>query len=140
MHIASQALAEVLPSVAAKKVAKGGFLILRPDSGDPLEAVLAALHAAEKVFGADVNQKGYKVPKGCGVIQGDGIGYDSLSKIIDGVIDAGFSLEVMGAVIDLSFYLKLAVVPCQPVHVKVCSIFHGEPWCAMPCHLACCCL
>ncbi|KAK9864686.1 hypothetical protein WJX84_000447 [Apatococcus fuscideae] len=89
----AEALSEVLPSVAAKKVEKGGFMILRPDSGDPLEAVLAALHAAEKVFGADVNQKGYKVPRGCGVIQGDGIGYDSLSKIIDGVVEAGFSLE-----------------------------------------------
>lgn len=101
MHTAFQALAEVLPSVAAKKVAKGGFMILRPDSGDPLEAVLAALQAAERVFGADVNKKGYKVPKGCGVIQGDGIGYDSLSKIIDGVIDAGFSLEVRDALISL---------------------------------------
>ena len=36
-------------------------MVLRPDSGDPVEAVLAALKAAEKVFGADVNTKGYKV-------------------------------------------------------------------------------
>ena len=84
----------MLPSVASKKIEKGGFMILRPDSGDPLEAVVAALHAAERVFGADVNKKGYKVPRGCGVIQGDGIGYDSLGVIIDGVIAAGFSLEV----------------------------------------------
>jgi hypothetical protein len=34
------ALTEVLPSIAAKKVEKGGFLVLRPDSGDPVEAVL----------------------------------------------------------------------------------------------------
>ena len=57
----AQALSEVLPSVAEKKVGKGGFMVLRPDSGDPVEAVLEALKAAEKVFGADLNGKGYKV-------------------------------------------------------------------------------
>ena len=55
-----QALSEVLPSVANKKVGRGGFMVLRPDSGDPVEAVLEALRAAEKVFGVDINSKGYK--------------------------------------------------------------------------------
>jgi len=36
-------------------------MVLRPDSGDPVEVVLQALEAAEKVAGADVNSKGYKV-------------------------------------------------------------------------------
>lgn len=69
-------------------------MILRPDSGDPVEAVLEALHAAEKVFGVDVNSKGYKVPKGCSVIQGDGIDAEALSKIMDAVLEAKFSAEV----------------------------------------------
>lgn len=34
------ALAEVLPSVASAQTAAGGYLVLRPDSGDPVEAVL----------------------------------------------------------------------------------------------------
>lgn len=34
------ALEQVLPSVAKEKVGKGGYLVLRPDSGDPVEAVL----------------------------------------------------------------------------------------------------
>lgn len=59
--VPAQALSEVLPSVAERKVGKGGFMVLRPDSGDPVDAVLAALQAAEKVFGVDVNAKGYKV-------------------------------------------------------------------------------
>lgn len=58
-------MSEVLPSIAEKKVGKGGYMVLRPDSGDPVEAVLAALKAAEKVFGADVNAKGYKVMLYC---------------------------------------------------------------------------
>lgn len=56
----TQALSEVLPGVAEKKVGRGGFMVLRPDSGNPVEAVLEALRAAEKVFGVDINSKGYK--------------------------------------------------------------------------------
>lgn len=46
-----KALREVVPAVAAEKVAAGGFWVLRPDSGVPEDAVLAALVAAEKSFG-----------------------------------------------------------------------------------------
>jgi hypothetical protein len=65
-----RALSEVLPAVAAKKIAKGGFMVLRPDSGDAVQTVVMGLRAAEKVFGCDVNTKGFKVPRGCSVIQG----------------------------------------------------------------------
>ena len=89
-----QALSEVIPAIAQQKIDRGGFMILRPDSGDPVEAVLEALHAVEKVFGVDVNEKGYKVPRGCGVIQGDGIDNKVLGKILDAVLDEGYSAEV----------------------------------------------
>lgn len=56
-----EALEKVLPSVASLAVKKGGFLVLRPDSGDPVEVVLMALRAADQIFGSNVNQKGYKV-------------------------------------------------------------------------------
>ncbi|KAI7836200.1 hypothetical protein COHA_009926 [Chlorella ohadii] len=89
----ASALNEVVPSVAAEKVAAGGFWVLRPDSGDPTEAVLAALRAAERAFGADVNGKGFKVPRGVGVIQGDGIGYSNIARILEAVIAEGYSAE-----------------------------------------------
>ena len=144
VRVAAQALSEVLPSVAEKKVGKGGFMVLRPDSGDPVKAVLQALKAAEKVFGAESNAKGFKVmlrtcsilagivglevgishdmrwpwpcfsqnndfccysvtsvcvqvPRGAGVIQGDGINLASLSKILSAVLEAGYSAEVRPA-------------------------------------------
>lgn len=34
------ALSEVLPAIATKKVAAGGYMVLRPDSGNPVEVVL----------------------------------------------------------------------------------------------------
>jgi nicotinamide phosphoribosyltransferase len=51
------------------------------------------ISAAEKVFGADVNKKGYKVIRGCGVIQGDGVSYKSLGQILDAVLAAGYSAQ-----------------------------------------------
>lgn len=67
--ISLQALDQVVPAVSAEMVAAGGFWVMRPDSGDPTDAVLAGLVAAERAFGADVNGKGFKVPRGVGVIQ-----------------------------------------------------------------------
>ncbi|KFH62806.1 hypothetical protein MVEG_11332 [Podila verticillata NRRL 6337] len=88
-----RALRDVLPEVASFKLEKGGFLVLRPDSGDVVESVLMGLRYAEKTFGVDVNQKGFKVLRGCGVIQGDGVGYESLKRILKAVLEAGFSAQ-----------------------------------------------
>jgi len=86
------ALENVLPIIAKKKIEKkGGFMVLRPDSGDPTEAVLLGIKGADKVFGHTVNKKGYKVLNGAGVIQGDGINYDTVVKILDTVIKEGYS-------------------------------------------------
>lgn len=37
------ALEKLLPVIRKEKLARGGFMVLRPDSGDPVEAVLMAL-------------------------------------------------------------------------------------------------
>lgn len=89
----AHALEKLLPQVASHKLEKGGVMVLRPDSGDPIETVLMALRAAEKVFGVDINSKGYKVLRGCSVVQGDGIGYDSIYLILDAVLEEGFSAQ-----------------------------------------------
>ncbi|KAJ3322131.1 hypothetical protein HDV06_003582 [Boothiomyces sp. JEL0866] len=89
----TNALEAVLPSVASLKVNKGGFLVLRPDSGDPVQVILQALCAADSIFGSDVNQKGYKVLRGVGVIQGDGINIHTLKDIAVAVKNAGYSAQ-----------------------------------------------
>lgn len=87
------ALEKVLPTVAKVKISQGGFLVIRPDSGDPIEVVLQGLRNAEKVFGSTVNKKGFKVLNGCGVIQGDGVTYDKIRKILAAVEKAGYSAQ-----------------------------------------------
>lgn len=54
----AHALSEVLPSVAAKKVDKGGYLVLRPDSGDPKEAVLMVSEQFRRAVEHALNQSG----------------------------------------------------------------------------------
>ncbi|CAB5192614.1 unnamed protein product [Rhizophagus irregularis] len=89
----SNALNKILPSISKLKNEKGGYMVLRPDSGDPVEAVLMALKAADEVFGSDVNKKGYKVIRGAGVIQGDAITITSLEKILKAIKEAGYSAQ-----------------------------------------------
>jgi nicotinamide phosphoribosyltransferase len=72
----------------------GGTLVIRPDSGDPAKVVREALERLAVKFGTSINSKGYKVlPDYVRVIQGDGISPQSLSKIIDVVMKAGFSAD-----------------------------------------------
>lgn len=85
------ALDKVLPAIAAEKTAKGGFMVLRPDSGDPVDVVLAGLRAAEKCFGSVTNKKGYRKVSGAGVIQGDGINFEMVAAILAAVHKEKFS-------------------------------------------------
>ncbi len=72
----------------------GGTLVIRPDSGDPVKVVREALERLAVRFGTRINSKGYKVlPDSVRLIQGDGINPVSLQKIIDAVIEAGFSID-----------------------------------------------
>ncbi|KAG5459594.1 MAG: nicotinate phosphoribosyltransferase family-domain-containing protein [Olpidium bornovanus] len=87
------ALEAVLPAVAKAKTDAGGFMVIRPDSGDTVDTVLQALRSAEKVFGSRVNGKGFKVLNGCGVIQGDGVTYAKAGQILKAVESTGFSAQ-----------------------------------------------
>ncbi len=72
----------------------GGTLVIRPDSGEPTKVVREALERLAVKFGTTLNTKGYKVlPDYVRIIQGDGISPQSLGKIIDVVMNAGFSAD-----------------------------------------------
>ena len=72
----------------------GGTLVIRPDSGDPAKVVREALERLAVKFGTSTNSKGYKMlPDYVRLIQGDGINPQSLGKILDTIMEAGFSAE-----------------------------------------------
>jgi len=74
-------------------ITSGATVVIRPDSGDPLEVVPEVLRKLEARFGSTVNGKGFKVLQHVRVIQGDGITEASLPGLIEGILEAGYSLE-----------------------------------------------
>jgi len=86
-------LDNIVPLVAKTVQEKGGFHVVRPDSGDPVGCVVNGLIALEKAYGADTNGKGYRVIRNAGIIQGDGINPTNITQILEAVMDAGFSAE-----------------------------------------------
>ena len=77
-----------------KIIAKGGTLVVRPDSGDPETVPVEIIEILMDKFGFTVNSKGFKVlPPYIRLIQGDGINENSLPKIIDNMIAKGFSID-----------------------------------------------
>lgn len=73
---------------------RDGCIVVRPDSGTPWEIVPRVVKMLEAQFGTTLNSKGYKVlnPK-VRVIQGDGVEYQSIEKILTALKDDGYSAE-----------------------------------------------
>jgi len=85
--------AALLCSMKDEIVASGAKIVFRPDSGDPLEVIPALLRMQEAAFGATMNQKGFKVINNVGIIQGDGVDFDAMVKILEKVTEMGFSSD-----------------------------------------------
>eukprot|EP01127_Copromyxa_protea_P005759 TRINITY_DN1561_c0_g1_i1.p1 TRINITY_DN1561_c0_g1~~TRINITY_DN1561_c0_g1_i1.p1 ORF type:complete len:484 (+),score=117.60 TRINITY_DN1561_c0_g1_i1:146-1597(+) len=89
------ALDKIVPAMMKQKEAKGKSLwVLRPDSGDPTDAIIQALEAADKAAGhtvKEVNGVPFKVLNGINALQGDGIGLSEMKKISAAVIAHGYS-------------------------------------------------
>ena len=75
-------------------LARDGVLVVRPDSGDPPTVVVQVLNILGEQFGFTLNHQGYKVlhPK-VRVIQGDGIDFAMLDKILLAMKLAGWSAD-----------------------------------------------
>jgi len=77
-----------------KIIDKGGTLVVRPDSGDPLTVPIDVVELLMEEFGFTVNSKGFRIlPSYIRVIQGDGISEHSLPQLIDNLIRAGLSID-----------------------------------------------
>lgn len=71
-----------------------GVLVIRPDSGDPVQTLLAIFTILFEKFGYTTNEKGYKVlPPQIRVIQGDGVNYDAIIDMYHALKQAGISAE-----------------------------------------------
>jgi nicotinamide phosphoribosyltransferase len=71
----------------------GATLVVRPDSGDPVDVVHKCLVLLDEAFGHTVNSKGYKVLNYVRVIQGDGINPNSIRAILERATSAGYATD-----------------------------------------------
>jgi len=73
---------------------RDGRLVIRPDSGDPIQTLKQIFHILWEKFGGTINKKGFKViDPHVRVIQGDGVNYESIIDILDMMVEEGFAVE-----------------------------------------------
>ena len=81
-------------SLRDKVLARKGTLVVRPDSGDPVETPVRAVRTLWEAFGGSVNAKGYRVlDPHVRVIQGDGMTPASIARLIERLIAEGFAID-----------------------------------------------
>lgn len=80
-------------SLKEEVLAAGGTLVVRPDSGDPVDTPCRVIRKLAAKYGTTRNSKGYEVLNGVRVIQGDGINSDSLASICRSLDLLGFSID-----------------------------------------------
>ena len=71
----------------------GATVIIRPDSGDPLEVCLKLVRILGDKFGYTVNEKGYKVLNNVRLIQGDGVNEQAIRTILGNFYIHGWSAD-----------------------------------------------
>jgi nicotinamide phosphoribosyltransferase len=77
-----------------KVEATGGTLVVRPDSGNPVEVVTETIERLMAKFGYVTNSKGYRILPACvRVIQGDGVNEDSIVDILKAMEARGLSAD-----------------------------------------------
>lgn len=73
---------------------RNGTLVIRPDSGDPVQTLLKVFEMLFDRVGHSTNTKGYRVlPKQVRVIQGDGVDYDSIKTIYETLMKNGIAAD-----------------------------------------------
>ncbi len=74
-------------------LARDGVLVVRPDSGDPLEIVPDVIEALMARFGYETTAQGYRLlHEKVRVIQGDGVNRFSIVEIMDRMIERGLAI------------------------------------------------
>lgn len=77
-----------------KILARKGRTVFRPDSGEPTVVPILVIQWLWNIFGGHINEKGYKVlHNNVRCLQGDGISLQTIPKILDNLIAAGFATE-----------------------------------------------
>ncbi len=77
-----------------KVIDSGGTIVIRPDSGNPIEIVTETIIKLMEKFGHSINSKGYKLlPPYIRVIQGDGVSAKVIGEILQHLYELKISAD-----------------------------------------------
>ncbi|HEX4636295.1 MAG TPA: nicotinate phosphoribosyltransferase [Rhizomicrobium sp.] len=90
-----RAVAEIwCGSLKSRVLKRDGVLVVRPDSGDPVETPVRTIRTLWEKFGGSINGKGFRVlDPHIRVIQGDGMNISSIAKLVARMEDEGFAID-----------------------------------------------
>lgn len=71
----------------------GATVVIRPDSGDPVEVNRNLIQILDQKFGSTVNAKGFKVLNNVRLIQGDGVNELTIRSILGAFMALGYSAD-----------------------------------------------
>ncbi len=108
----------------------GATLVVRPDSGDPVEVCTWIVKKLDEKFGSTVNEKGYKVLNNVRIIQGDGVTTQVIVDVLHAFKEEGYSADNIafgqgGALLqtvnrdDQKFAMKCSAIEVDGVWVDV---------------------
>lgn len=81
-------------SLRDKVLSRKGTLVVRPDSGDPIETPLRTVTKLWDIFGGSTNSKGFKVLNDhVRLIQGDGMNIASIERLVARMVEEGFAID-----------------------------------------------
>lgn len=74
-------------------IESGATVVIRPDSGDPVEVNRRLVDILGQKFGYTVNSKGFKVLNNVRLIQGDGVNESTIQSILGAFMALGWSAD-----------------------------------------------
>ncbi len=74
-------------------IESGATVVIRPDSGEPVQVVAEVIDRLAASFGTSVNSKGYRVLNHVRVIQGDGVNLATIEAILSRLAKLGYSAD-----------------------------------------------
>jgi len=74
-------------------IESGAIVVIRPDSGNPVEVNLKCAQILDNHFGSTLNSKGYKVLNHVRLIQGDGVNYETIDRVLHVLEANGYSSD-----------------------------------------------
>lgn len=108
-------------------IGSGSMVVLRPDSGDPVDMALRTAKLLDATFGSTINSKGYHVLNHVRIIYGDGINETTIRGICLNLKLHGFSIDNIAFGMG-GYLLQMLNRDTLKVAMKTSAILRGDVW------------